>query len=209
MYIIFDVSIIVNYLTLEYNILGDTVDYLMLVNRNNLLDKTYIPTDLVDCNSKYKEKIMVKKIVYKKFNELRYEALKLGYNIDIMSGYRDYEYQNKIYNRLILEKGFNYAFRYIAPPGGSEHQTGLAIDICVYRDNNCYIEHEIDDFSEIKWLHNNAHKYGFILRYPSEKENITGYNYEAWHFRYVGMMADYLHSNKLTLEEYLEKTCKL
>ena len=185
------------------------MDYLILVNRENLLDKTYIPTDLVDCKSKYKEKIMVKNIVYKKFNELRREALKLGYNIDIMSGYRDFEYQDKIYNKLILEKGFNYAFRYIAPPGASEHQTALAIDVCIYRGNNCYIEHEIEEFPEIKWLHNNAHGYGFILRYPSEKENITGYNYEAWHFRYVGKIADYLYSNKLTLEEYLKKTCKL
>ena len=90
-------------------------------------------------------------------------------------------------------------------PGSSEHQTGLAIDICVYRDNNCYIEHDIDEMDEIKWIHQNAHKYGFILRYPSDKEDITGYNYESWHLRYVGNIARYLYINKLTMEDYLKK----
>lgn len=184
------------------------MNYLILVNKDNVLDKTYIPENLIDCGSKYKKGILVNKVVYEQFEKMKKDALKCKYNIDIMSGYRDYNYQDKIYNRLILEKGFNYAFRCIAPPGASEHQTGLAIDICVYRNNNCYIEHEIDDMPEVKWLHNNAYKYGFILRYPYDKESITGYNYEPWHLRYVGEEANYLYRNKLTLEEYLNNTCK-
>ena len=79
---------------------------------------------------------------------------------------------------MVLEKGFNYAFRYIALPGASEHQTGLAVDVCVYRDNKCYVEHEIIDFEELNFVLKNAHRFGFILRYPLNKEDITGYNYE-------------------------------
>ena len=178
------------------------MDYLMLVNRDNLLDRTYIPNNLEDSKSIYKNHIMVNSKVLNAFNLMKLEAIKNGYDIDIMSGYRTYDYQEKIYNKLILEKGFNYAFRHIAMPGASEHQTGLAIDICVYRKDKCYIEHEISNFYEIKWLHNNAHRFGFIIRYPDGKEEITGYNYEPWHFRYVGNMASYIYYNKLTLEEY-------
>jgi len=184
------------------------MNYLILINKDNFLDRTYIPNFLVDSNSNYKDDILVCDKVSKMFNSMKLFANENGYNIDIMSGYRSYNYQDKIYNKLINEKGFNYAFRYIAPPGASEHQSGLAIDICVYRDNNCYIEHEIEDFEEIKWVQNNAHRFGFILRYPSGCEDKTGYNYEAWHFRYVGNMASYLFFNNLTLEEYVEKTCK-
>ena len=178
------------------------MNYLKLVNRDNLLRKTYIPNNLVNSNSIYKDNILINKKTLKMFNLMREEAKKKDYDIDIMSGYRTYHYQEKIYHKLINEKGFNYTFRHIAPPGASEHQTGLAIDICIYRNGKCYIEHEISNFKEIIWLHNNAHRYGFILRYPEGKEEITGYNYEPWHFRYVANKASYIYYNKLTLEEY-------
>ena len=181
------------------------MNYLSLVNRDNLLDRTYIPCDLVDCKSIYRDNILIDRKVNTMFNLMKMEALKNGYDIDIMSGYRTYDYQEKIYNKLIKEKGFNYALRHIAPPGASEHQSGLAIDVCVYRDGKCYIEHEISEFDEVKWLHNNCHKFGFILRYPYGMEDETGYNYEPWHFRYVGNMASYIYFNKLTLEEFLVK----
>ena len=118
-----------------------------------------------------------------------------------MSGYRSYKYQDSLYNSLVNGKGLNYTIRHIAPGGASEHQTGLAIDICVYRDNKCYIEHELNSFEEIAWLHRNAHRFGFIIRYIDGKEDITGYNYEPWHLRYVGNMASYLYYNNLVLEE--------
>lgn len=174
----------------------------MLVNRDNLLKKTYIPNNLVNSNSIYKRNILVNKKVLTMFNLMKLDALKHGYDIDIMSGYRSYDYQNNIYKKLIKEKGFNYAFRHIAPPGASEHQTGLAIDICIYRNNKCYIENEISEFKEIKWLHNNAHRFGFIVRYPEGKEASTGYSYEPWHLRYIGNRASYIFYNQLTLEEY-------
>ena len=179
------------------------MDYEILVNKDNALDKTYVPIDLVDSDSKYKDGILINKLVLDKFNLMKEDALKLGYNIDIMSGYRDYNYQEKLYNKLLKEKGFAYTFRSIAKPGCSEHQTGLAIDICIYRDDKCYIEHEIEDMDEVKWLINNCYKYGFILRYPMGCEDKTGYNYEPWHFRYVGDIAKYLYINKILFDDYV------
>jgi len=180
------------------------MDYEILVNKDNALDKTYVPDDLVDAASDYKDGILVNIKLLEQFNMMKLDACSNGYNIDIMSGYRDYFYQEKIYNKLLRDKGFAYTFRSIAKPGCSEHQTGLAIDICVYRDGKCYIEHELESMEEIDWLINNCYKYGFILRYPRGCEDITGYNYEPWHFRYVGDIAEYLHNNKILLDNYIK-----
>ena len=181
------------------------MDYKMLVNRDNALNRTYIPDDLVSANSNYKDGILINKLALEKFNLMKEDARNLGYNIDIMSGYRDYMYQEKLYNKLLKEKGFAYAFRSIAKPGTSEHQTGLAIDVCVYRDGKCYIEHEIEDSIELEWLINNSYKYGFILRYPKNMEDRTGYNYAPWHYRYVGDIAEYLVNNNMLLEDYYDR----
>lgn len=186
------------------------MDYQMLVNKENLLDKTFIPNSLVDTNSRYKDNIKIDKVVLDNFIKMKYDMQLLGYDIDIMSGYRDYYYQEKIYNRSIRDKGYAYTLRSIATPGSSEHQTGLAIDICIYKDNKVYIEHQIINTKELEFLKYNSYKYGFILRYPEDKEDITGYNYEPWHYRYVGIkLATYLFKNNLTLEEYYDKTCNL
>lgn len=186
------------------------MNYLVIVNKDNKLDRTYIPDDLVDTNSRYKDNVLVRKEVLDSFNRMAMDAKMQGYDIDIMSGYRDYLYQEKIYNKLVLEKGFAYAFRRVAKAGCSEHQTGLAIDICVYKDNKCYIEQEIEEMDEGKWLEDNAYKYGFILRYPKGLEDITGYNYEPWHYRYIRdeKMAYEIYLKKCSLEEYLENSCK-
>lgn len=178
------------------------MDYNILVNKDNPLPRAHIPNNLTDANSKYKNNILIDKKVKESFNKLKEEGLKQNYHIDIESGYRDYDYQEKIYNKLIEEKGFTYAITRIAEPGKSEHQTGLAIDFCIYRDEKSYIENDIKDFEETKWIHQNAHKYGFILRYPEGKEDITKYSYEPWHLRYIGELASYLYENNLTLEEY-------
>lgn len=178
------------------------MDYTLLVNKNNLLSEAYIPKDLIKTNSKYKDNIYLEKKTYEQFKLLQEEAKKYNYLIDIESGYRDYKYQEKIYNKLLKEKGFNYTLRRIAKPGSSEHQTGLAIDFCIYTNNKCYIEQEIEHRIETKWVHDNCYKYGFILRYPYDKEDITEYDYEPWHLRYVGDIAKDIYQNKLTLEEY-------
>lgn len=181
------------------------MNYEMLVNKTNPIDENYIPSNLVDTLSKYKDNIMIDETVLNAFRKMQKDAKEFNYNIDIMSGYRTYNYQQNLYNNLVKEKGFNYALRSVAKPGCSEHQTGLAIDFCIYKDDLCYIEHEVEEKPETKWIHDNAHKYGFILRYPKGKEEITGYNYEPWHLRFVGDLAIYLYNNDLTLEEYNSK----
>ena len=75
---------------------------------------------------------------------------------------------------------------------------------CIYKDNKCYIEHELENTKELEWLEKNTYKYGFVLRYPKEKEDITGYDYEPWHYRFVANLSHILYKNNLTLEEYLE-----
>ena len=185
------------------------MDYSILVNKDNPLPRAHIPANLVEAESKYKEGIKLDIKAKEAFKRLKEEASKYGYLIDIESGYRDYDYQEKIYNKLLEEKGFAYTVTRIAEPGKSEHQTALAIDFCVYREEKCYIEHEIEDFEETKWVHNNAHRFGFILRYPEGKEDITKYSYEPWHLRYVGSIATYIYKSNLTLEEYyMEKLNK-
>lgn len=178
------------------------MDYRILVNKDNPISRAHIPNNLVCAESKYKDNVYIDKKVKEAFDKLKKDALKKGYQLDIESGYRDYDYQEKLYNKLEAEKGFTYAITRVAKPGTSEHQTSLAIDFCVYKDDKCYIEHEIEEMEETKWVHQNAHKYGFILRYPEGKEDITKYSYEPWHLRYVGELANYLYKNKLTLEEY-------
>lgn len=178
------------------------MDYKMLVNRDNSLDEYYAPLNLVKTNTKYKDNVYLEEEAYNNFLKLQEKAAELNYKIDIMSGYRDYKYQLKIFNELVNEKGYNYAYKYIAKPGSSEHQTGLALDFVIYKDGKCYKEHDVEGLEEVKWIHNNMHNYGFILRYQKDKEEITKYSYEPWHIRYVGGIASYLYRNNLALEEY-------
>ena len=137
-------------------------------------------------------------IVSNAYNELSLAAKKDGYDIPLLSGFRDYEYQEKIYNKYIKKYGKELTDTFSAPPGHSEHQTGLAMDVGKIDD----------DYGETKegiWLKNNAYKYGFIIRYPKDKETITGYKYEPWHIRYLGIdTATKVYNSGLTLEEYLK-----
>ena len=185
------------------------MNYQVLVNKENPLNKSYIPNDLIDSNSKYRNNIKVNKEALSYFNKMKYDMQLLGYDIDIMSGYRDSFYQEKLYNKSLYQKGYTHTVRSIAKPGCSEHQTGLAIDICLYKNNKVYIENEILHTKELEFLKDNAHKYGFRLRYPYDKEDIPGYNSEPWHYRYVGLpLSEYLYKNNLTLEEYYQTNHK-
>lgn len=181
------------------------MNYQILVNKNNKIPNDF-KVDLQDADSKYKSGILVEKETLKNFKNFQKEAYKKGYLIDIESGFRTHDYQKKLVDNLIREKGLEYALKYIAMPYHSEHETGLAIDTCIYNNGKCLIEHDIKHLKATKWIHENAYKFGFILRYPEGKENVTGYNYEPWHLRYVGIpLAKYLYKNNLTLEEYYNK----
>lgn len=131
------------------------------------------------------------------FKEMQSAAWSEGLNIWIASGFRSYEYQSGLYQRYVNRSGKEEADRYSARPGHSEHQTGLAFDL-----NS--IDDSFADTAEGKWVAEHCHEYGFIIRYPKGKEDITGYIYEPWHIRYLGKeTAEKVHNSGLTLEEYL------
>lgn len=179
-------------------------DYDFIVNKNYKLSEDYIPNDLELLDTKYscKDKYLRKEAKYY-FEEMASDAKKKGYNIIAVSTYRSYNYQDKLYNNYVKEKGIYYADMASARAGHSEHQTGLAVDVA---DNSLDYDN-FDKTKEFKWIINNAHKYGFILRYPIAKFHITGFKYEPWHYRYVGIStATYIYENKITLEEYKKIT---
>lgn len=169
--------------------------FITLVNKTYYLDKDYIPKNLVYINDKVKcvnLDIYLNETVFKKYQEM-IQDLGLS-DLYVFSGYRSYEKQVFLYNY--------YKDDFLsAKPGHSEHQTGLAIDVSLLDIGL------IEDFkftNEYQILINNAHKYGFILRYPENKTNITGYVYEPWHLRFVGeKIARFIYENNLTLEEFI------
>ncbi len=138
------------------------------------------------------------------FEEMAAEAKLSSFNLTAFSTYRSYDYQVTLYNRYVDRDGVEAADRYSARPGYSEHQTGLAFDIGEVNHEKHWASSSFGTTEAGKWLLANAHRYGFILRYPNHKEEITGYMHEAWHYRYVGKpIAEQIFKKNITLEEYL------
>ena len=138
------------------------------------------------------------------FNKMQAAAKVDGLNIYISSGFRSYSYQKTLYNNYVNRDGVTVADTYSARAGHSEHQSGLAFDVNTINDSFANTE-------EGKWLNDNCYKYGFILRYPNGKSDETGYQYEPWHFRYVGVeLAEKLYNNGnwITVEDYFGITSK-
>jgi D-alanyl-D-alanine carboxypeptidase len=178
-------------------------DILVLVNKNNKLDSDFIPNDLILLDVKYSNKDKyLKKEAALSFYKLSKDASKLNYDIKVVSAYRSYDYQEKLFNYYVETKGEDYALDCSAKAGHSEHQTGLSIDV-----EGSNLDYNLfEESKEFKWMKKNAYKYGFILRYPKGKEHITGFKYEPWHYRYVGIKAaKIIYKNNLTLEEYYRK----
>ena len=125
-----------------------------------------------------------------------------GLNLLVISGYRTERTQRGLFNNSVKRHGMDHALIYSAKPGYSEHQLGLAVDL-----NST--EESFDQTKEYKWLKANSYKYGFIERYPKGKEFITGYGYEPWHYRYLGVdLATKVYTENVTYEEYLVKHSK-
>ena len=182
------------------------MDYQMLVNKEHGLSEDFVPSNLVSVDTKYKSGVKLEAITYENWLKLKEYVKTSGYEIDAESCYRSYDYQAKILKEIIDEKGSDYAYKVVALPGHSEHQTGLAIDYCVVKDGKFLIEEDLYNNDVCTFVNSIAYKFGFILRYPKGKENITGYNYEPWHLRYVGIdLATYLYVNKVTLDEYYKE----
>ncbi|MCC3868953.1 M15 family metallopeptidase [Terrisporobacter mayombei] len=177
--------------------------YLMLVNKKNPLALDYEPENLVKPNVEFLSSTSEKS---RQMDETAAKALEELFqgakeeNIILLgsSAYRSYRSQVRVLQDEISSNGVDYANQYVAKPGKSEHQSGLAIDVT--NEARCF-----DKTSpEAKWLENNAYRFGFILRYLEGKEDITGYNYEPWHIRYVGKdVAKDIYERNITLEEYL------
>lgn len=175
---------------------GETKNGLTYINGYLIANKTYtLPSNY---NPGLNQS--VKNAAEKMFSAAAIEGIT---GIYIASGFRSYSTQNTLYNNYVARDGKAAADTYSARPGHSEHQTGLAFDVCV-PGYDC-ISSGFNNTPPANWLANNAHKYGFILRYPQNKTNETGYIYESWHFRYVGEeLASKLYNNGnwITLESY-------
>lgn len=175
----------------------------ILVNKYNFLPDDYIPNNLTEISKECSSS--TKLLVYEakeNFEKMCINAKKDNYNIRAVSSYRSYDYQKQLYDNYVKKDGMEKADTYSARPGYSEHQTGLVVDI----DNVASDYNNFSNTNEYLWMQEHAHEYGFILRYPNNKQNITGYNYESWHYRYVGKdIASYIKNNNLTYDEYYVK----
>ena len=170
------------------------IDNVIIANKTYSLPSNFVPNNLVTINGY----IRIVDYVKDAYNVLKSDSSVLGLNIYASSGYRSYSDQKYIYDNYVRMDGMVKADTYSARAGYSEHQTGLAIDLNT-------VDMSFDGTSESNWLKDNCWKYGFIIRYPKDKENITGYMYEPWHIRYVGKeLARVLYNNGnwLSLEEY-------
>lgn len=188
--------------------------HLILVNKEHTIDGDYDPGELVAVKDTHKEITLVKaaeKALEAMFIEMRAAGID---DVFVTSAYRSYAYQTSLFNTYIQDEmrkapGISEAeararvLRYSAYPGTSEHHTGLAVDLMVNGMSD--LDESFANYAVYGWLQENAWKFGFILRFPEDKTEITGYDYEPWHYRFVGRYDAYMiHSRGLCLEEYVE-----
>jgi len=174
----------------------------VLVNKYHKLDENYEPSDLTIIDSKYASGTQkLRKEAQIKFEEMASDMAKENLKIYAGSTYRSYTYQKGLYDRYVKKDGFAAAETYSARSGYSEHQLGLAVDIV-----NGKWDYLSENDKEYDYLVRNSYKYGFILRYPRGSEYITGYMFEDWHFRYLGVeLATKVFNSGLTYDEYIAR----
>lgn len=183
-------------------------ELLVLVNKEHAIPKEYRPQLRRIC----KGRLQAAEVLYEDLTRMLQDAGEEGYQYYIASAYRSKEYQQSLINndvKKLQNQGKSYqealgqTYRQVMPAGYSEHETGLALDFLVAGNSRLDITQETSPAN--RWLQEHCVEYGFILRYPKGKEEITGIDYEPWHFRYVGRKAArYLRDRKLTLEEFWE-----
>lgn len=189
--------------------LNDPTSIWVIANKlRPLTPNNYAPDDLIApsvplrLTAKDNEMLMRNEVAHA-LESMFAAAKKDNLNLMVSSGYRSYGYQVGLYNRYVQQQGKAVADTQSARPGYSEHQTGLAVDV-EPASRNCEIEECFGDLPEGKWVAANAYKYGFVVRYPQEKQNITGYIYEPWHIRYVGkeLSGEVRKQGNPTLEQF-------
>lgn len=189
------------------NVVPDPNDITLLVNKSFKLPDGYAPDDLVEPQVAFifqekVEKRLMRKEAAEALERMFAGAKKDGIDLAGVSGYRSYETQAGLFNYYVKTQGEETARQYSAEPGHSEHQTGLAMDVSG-ATGACAVEDCFAGTPEADWLAAHSAEYGFIIRYPKGKEDITGYAYEPWHLRYVGKpLAMEIAAKGLTLEEY-------
>lgn len=183
-------------------------EYFILINKDNKLPENFVPSNLKKSEAKFLDyveddnlEIATADAAKKMFDA----AMKDGILLVGVSGYRSYSVQKGLYDTRIEKNGEKKTRAYTAEPDASEHQSGLAIDILC--DEYSILDEGFEDTDAFRWLNENCYKYGFILRYLKGKEDITGYNYEPWHFRYINNeeVAEYIMNRGLTFEEYINE----
>ena len=188
-------------------VVGNPYDQLAIINKERALPDDYIPHDLVvsDVSFPFEEDLPKKQLrapAATALEELFNEAKVAGHELFAQSGYRGYDTQVSLFNAYASEHGEEEANIFSARPGESEHQTGLSMDI-TSTAVNYQLTTDFGDTPEGEWVAENAHKFGFIIRYPEGKEDITQYQFEPWHLRYVGIRAaTEMFTNGQTMEEY-------
>ncbi len=179
----------------------------VVVNKENWLAKSYEHYDLIVPKVKFLDETLnsarlMRHEAARALEKLFWHSKRAKIELYAVSGYRSFERQREIFKKNYKRDG-EIANKYSARPGQSEHQTGLAMDVtCAEVDFE--LTGDFEHTKAYEWLTENMHDYGFVLRYPKGKEDITGYIFEPWHLRYVGKaLAKELYKNNLTLEEYV------
>jgi len=186
---------------------ADDGDVLVLVNKYYTVSMDYKPTDLVTIDNKYGTytDMEMKKDAYEAYKKMYDDAKAEGFDLKLCSTMRSYNTQKTLYNNSLKNRGRETTNVRSAYPGRSEHHTGYALDV-TSASMGWGLTQDFIDYADGQWINDHCHEYGFIIRYPKGKTDITGYAYEPWHLRYVGIdVATYIMANDLTLEEYLDK----
>ena len=217
---------------LQYIAPENADDFAILVNKQNTVDRDYAPDELATLDNSltlYGKEITLDATTAHAVRALLLEMRACGFNnVFVTSGYRSYEYQSVLYNTYFAEEKQKHptwsneqlkaeVLTYSAYPGTSEHQTGLCLDLYISPGMTELVNYGSEteatsdigfaETEEYQWLINNAHKFGFILRFGKDKVDLTGYSYESWHYRFVGReAATYIYENGLCYEEYLTRT---
>lgn len=196
-------------------IIQNPENQLTLVNKVFALPEEYIPGDLVRPDVEFSfgnqdvEKSYMRQEAASALEKMFADAKSQEVHLFAVSGYRSYQRQDDNFHNKVNNIGEVEAAKIVAYPGNSEHQTGLAMDISS-QSANFRLTEQFGETTEGKWLMENAHRFGFILRYPKGLETITGYIYEPWHYRYVGEKAAMeIYKNQITLEEYFNMVEKI
>ena len=181
-------------------------EYLMLTNKNLSLWHDYAPKSITKVNVTANKETYLDENAAKATEAMFEKAKADGIKLVLISGYRDFFYQEGLFQRKVNQIGFVEANKIVAQPGESEHQTGFVIDISC-DSIGWKLQDNFDATKEYAWLKENAPDFGFILRYPKHKVDVTDYSYEPWHYRYIGdaEIANFIMDNDLTLEEYHEQ----